>query len=163
MQYLVGFIVGVAVATFASYLTWAGELRRKGLDTVLDFYGTMVSATEGISRFIGQWGGMRRIDLGFRPGEPNRPEVREFWEARGKLVELRVRIDSAAIFLNRAVRDQLVAEWQKLWDGFHASGADVQADLKFQQEMWEPCERVALIFRRRFMSWRGFAKSLLGN
>jgi hypothetical protein len=160
MQYVVGFLAGIAVALLTNYLTWAGEIRRKGLDAFLDFYGAMVSATEEISQFIGQTGGLRRIDLGYKPEAPNRPEVRAFWETRGKLLELRVRIDRVAIFLNQDMRDHLVTEWKRLWDGFHASGADVDRDIEFQEEMRKPSEQVALIVRQRFMSWRGFIKSL---
>ena len=161
MQYVIGFLAGITVAILTNYLMWASEIRRKGLDAVLDFYGAVVSATEEVSQFIGQWGGLRRIDLGYRPEAPNRPEVRAFYETRGKLLELRIRIDRVAVFVDQDMRDLLVAEWRQLWDGFHASGADPQKDLRFHEEMRKPSEQVALIVRQRFMSWRGFSKSVL--
>jgi hypothetical protein len=161
MKYIVGFLVGIAVAFLTNYLTWASEIRRKGLDAVLDFYSAMVSATEEVSQFMGQWGGLKRIDLGYKPEAPNRPELRAFWETRGKLLEVRVLLDRIAIFLNSDTRDQLVAEWKKLWDGFHVSGADPQKDLKFHEEMRKPSEQAALIVRQKFMSLRAFTKSVL--
>lgn len=161
MQYLIGFLVGIAVAFLTNYLTWATEIRRKGLDAILDFYSAVISATQEVSGFIGQWGGLSRIDLGYNPEKPNRPEVQAFWEARGKLVELRVRIDRVAVFLDNITRDRLVNEWKRLWDGFHASGKDLKADLIFQEEMRNSSDQIVLIVRQMFMSLRGFGKSLL--
>jgi hypothetical protein len=163
VPYVIGFLAGILVALLTNYLTWMSEIRRKALDAVLDFYGAMISATEDVSEFIAQWGGLGRIEFGYNPEAPNRPEVTAFWKTRGKLLELRMRIDRVAIFVGQDTRDLLVAEWKHLWDGFHASGADPKKDLKFHEEMRKPSEQVALLVRKGFMSWRGFSKSVLGG
>jgi hypothetical protein len=164
VAYVVTFLAGIAVALLANYLTWASEIRRRGLEAVLDFYAQTVSVTEEIHQFMGQWGGFKKIDLGYKPEKPNRPEVQAVWEIRGKLYALRGRIDRVGIFLNQDATKLLLEQWNLLWDGFHDSGGeDSKKDLEFRKTMWRLSEQVALIVRARFMSWRGFLKSLMSS
>jgi hypothetical protein len=99
------------------------------------------------------------IDLGYRPQERNRPEVTEFWQTRGKLLEFRTLVDKASPFLNRKQKEGLLEEWKRLWNGFHESGSDVNKDLEFHKRMWEPTENVASVIRENFMSFRGFLRT----
>lgn len=158
--YLITFAAGIVAAVLTNYFTWAAEIRRRGLDALLGLYAEMVSATDEVSNFIGRWRGVRAIDLGYQPDHPDRPEVREFWDARGKLVRFKILIYKASPFLNKKQKERVFEEWKQLWDGFHDSGDDVKKDLEFQKRIWGPAEGVAAVIRENFMTVRGFIRTI---
>ena len=119
----------------------------------------MVSATEELSKFMGRWRGVGAIDFNSRPDKENKPDVKEFWETRGKLVQLRIMIDKVSPFSSTGQKEGLLKEWGKLWAGFHNSGRNLEKDLQFHKEMWQPTENVGSIARGTFMSFRGFLRT----
>jgi hypothetical protein len=160
ITFVIGVLGVVIGALLANYLVWAGEIRRRGLEALLDLHAAIVSATEDVRRFMGHWRGFRAVSFEQKPNEP-RPDLTELGETHGKLVKVRQLIDRVSPLLDDEQKDTLIREWAKLWDGFHDSGGDdVKKDLAFQEKMWEPTEQVASVIKRRFMGWRGFFLSV---
>ena len=160
---IIGFLGGVATTLFVSYLSWMGEVRRQGFQSLREMYSAARSAVDSASLFITNTGGYARIDWQkVQRGEQD--HVHEWYgKTLARILEFQASVEKCSLYLSDSDRRKVKEILKELWGFFFESGKDLIRDRKRNDEFYDAVEQIRELVVRNFLSGRGFLKNIFSG
>ncbi len=160
---LVGILIGVVGTLAASYLSWMGEVRRQGFQSLREMYDAAHKAVTATSLFVANAGGFAKIDW----EKVQRGETDHIYEWHGKTVrrifEFQASVEKCSLYLSDSDRRKVKEILKGLWDFFLESGRDLARDRKRNDEFYDAVEQIRGLVVTNFLSGRGFLKHIFSG